>query len=145
MTAGGFPPLPVFPPIPRPAFLYQKIFTETDLEETKKKAEEIFSRAFENWAAQIRGRIFFGDVENNHREKISGGEKMREWKISIMQDDEGRVFWRVVDERMAGGAEMGSGRVPYWDGIDGELLGACVVGFAESLSVDKDGNSPNGN
>lgn len=54
MTAvGGFPPLPDFPPIPRPDFLHEKYSAEI-LEGTKKMTEEIFEHGLKNWLENFR-------------------------------------------------------------------------------------------
>lgn len=47
-AVGGFPPLPDFPPIPRPDFLHEKYSAEI-LEDTKKRAEEIYDHCLKNW------------------------------------------------------------------------------------------------
>jgi len=48
-TAGGFPPLPDFPPIPYPDFLPMGKYPEEILQDTKKRTEEIFDHCLKNW------------------------------------------------------------------------------------------------
>ncbi len=48
-AVGGFPPLPDFPPIPYPDFLPTGKYPTEILEDTKKRAEEIYDHCLKNW------------------------------------------------------------------------------------------------
>lgn len=54
-AVGGFPPLPDFPPIPRPDFLHEK-YSADILEDTKKRAEEIYDHEIKKWLENFEAK-----------------------------------------------------------------------------------------
>ena len=60
---GGFPPLPDFPPVPRPDFLppraskkSRKKYTNEILADTKKRAQEIFDHELKKWLENFEAK-----------------------------------------------------------------------------------------